>query len=124
MCNTIHARQIRQTEAAWTFAQGTITAKTEPTQPVETSKTRSVIFAANTFRPQAHKLTNSDACGIRYTRHQILIHTVFYCMVQGEKVAAMEEKSYNTIQYNTTLLSLCREICFLARHLHKNIQYS
>ena len=29
-----------------------------------------------------------------------------------------------TIQYNTTLLSLCREICFLARHLHKNIQYS
>ena len=30
----------------------------------------------------------------------------------------------NTIQYNTTLLSLCREICFLARHLHKNIQYS
>ena len=31
---------------------------------------------------------------------------------------------YNTIQYNTTLLSLSREICFLARHLHKNIQYS
>ena len=30
--------------------------------------------------------------------------------------------SYNTIQYNTTLLSLCREICFLARHLHKNMQ--
>ena len=26
------------------------------------------------------------------------------------------------IQYNTTLLSLCREICFLVRHLHKNIQ--
>ena len=25
----------------------------------------------------------------------------------------------NTIQYNTTLLSLCWEICFLARHLHK-----
>ena len=24
-----------------------------------------------------------------------------------------------TIQYNTTLLSLCREICFLARHLHE-----
>ena len=23
------------------------------------------------------------------------------------------------LQYNTTLLSLCREICFLARHLHK-----
>ena len=31
---------------------------------------------------------------------------------------------YNTIQYNTTLLSLCREICFLARHLHNNIQYN
>ena len=29
-----------------------------------------------------------------------------------------------TIQYNIILLSLCREICFLARHLHKNIQYS
>ena len=30
-----------------------------------------------------------------------------------------------TIQYNITLLSLSREICFLARHLHKkNIQYS
>ena len=28
----------------------------------------------------------------------------------------------DTIQYNTTLLSLCRGICFLARHLHKNIQ--
>ena len=26
---------------------------------------------------------------------------------------------YNTIQYNTTWLSVCREICFLARHLHK-----
>ena len=26
-----------------------------------------------------------------------------------------------TVQYNTTLLSLCREFCFLARHLHKNI---
>ena len=45
--------------------------------------------------------------------------------------------SFATIQYNTTCtkynlynnttctkLSLCREICFLARHLHKNIQYS
>ena len=31
---------------------------------------------------------------------------------------------YSTVQHNTTLLSLCREICFLARHLHKNIQYS
>ena len=29
-----------------------------------------------------------------------------------------------TIQYNATLLSLCRNICFLARHLHQNIQYS
>ena len=29
---------------------------------------------------------------------------------------------YNTIKYS--LLSLCREICFLARHLHKNVQYS
>ena len=28
------------------------------------------------------------------------------------------------VLYNTTLLSLCREICFLARHLHKNIQNS
>ena len=28
---------------------------------------------------------------------------------------------YVMIQYNTTLLSLCREICFPARHLHKNI---
>ena len=27
--------------------------------------------------------------------------------------------SRNTIQYNTTVLSLCREICLLARHLHK-----
>ena len=26
------------------------------------------------------------------------------------------------LQYNTTLLSLCREISFLACHLHKNIQ--
>ena len=26
---------------------------------------------------------------------------------------------YNTVQYNRTLLSLCREICLLARHLHK-----
>ena len=25
----------------------------------------------------------------------------------------------HTIQHNTTLLSLCREICLLARHLHK-----
>ena len=32
--------------------------------------------------------------------------------------------SVNVIQYNTTLLSLCREISFVARHLHKNIQYS
>ena len=31
---------------------------------------------------------------------------------------------YVMIQYNTTLLSVCREICFPARHLHKNIQYS
>ena len=30
----------------------------------------------------------------------------------------------NTIQYNTTLMSLCREICFLARHLFENIQYN
>ena len=29
-----------------------------------------------------------------------------------------------SIQYNTTLLSLCREVFFLARHLYKNIQYS
>ena len=29
-----------------------------------------------------------------------------------------------TIQYHTTLLSLCREICFLAHNLHKSIQYS
>ena len=34
------------------------------------------------------------------------------------------QRVHSTIQYNTTLLSLCREICFLARHLHKNIQYS
>ena len=27
--------------------------------------------------------------------------------------------SNNTIQYHTTLLSLCRQICRLARHLHK-----
>ena len=33
-------------------------------------------------------------------------------------------QSLDTIQYDTTLLSLCREICFLARHLHKNIEYS
>ena len=26
---------------------------------------------------------------------------------------------YNTVQYNTTLLSLRREICLLAHHLHK-----
>ena len=26
------------------------------------------------------------------------------------------------LQYNTTLLSLCRQICFRARHLHENVQ--
>ena len=30
-----------------------------------------------------------------------------------------EMSQYNTIQYNTTQLSLCREICLLARHLCK-----
>ena len=29
---------------------------------------------------------------------------------------------YNVNIYNTNVLSLCREICFLARHLHENIQ--
>ena len=48
---------------------------------------------------------------------------------EEEKTARKKKKKemkiqYNIIQYNTTLLSLCREICFLARHLHKNIQYS
>ena len=64
--------------------------KTEPIQPVQTSKMRSVIFATNTFHPQAHKLANSDARGIRY---HILVYRVLYCMVQRKKLAVMKEKS-------------------------------
>jgi len=41
--------------------------------------------------------------------------------VTQSHLQADRDTEHNTIQYSTTLLSLRREICFLARHLHKNI---
>ena len=34
---------------------------------------------------------------------------------------AVQQSTQMKVQHNTTLLSLCREICLLARHLHKTV---
>ena len=41
-----------------------------------------------------------------------------------EAIGLLVQTHQISLQYNTNLLSLCREICFEARHLHKNIQYN
>ena len=123
-CNTIHARQIRQRQAAWTFTQGTITTYTEPMQPVQTSKMHSVIFATNTFYSQARKLANSDARGSRYACHRILVYRVLYCMVQGKKVAAVKEKSWLPLWWEKHWLhtvSVTKQKSQLPSSFHSNI---
>ena len=47
---------------------------------------------------------------------------VVFSYATGPRKLSANEQFF--VQYNTILLSLCREISFLARHLHKNIQYS
>ena len=55
---------------------------------------------------------NVIPCSVGFCQHKLQIH-ITNCNWNLAK-----------IQYNTTLLSLCREICFLVCHLHKNIQYN
>ena len=42
-----------------------------------------------------------------------------FCVLLQERLAVVLFLSLPLSQYNPTLLSLCREICFLAHHLHK-----
>ena len=63
---------------------------------------------------------------VHFPNQQVMLKIVVHLPSQQVmlKIVVHLPNQYNTIQYNTTLLSLCREISFLARHLNKNIQYS
>ena len=80
----------------------------------------------HTLKPHTHTHTHMHAYTLARTHAHTHTHTHTHTKITEHMCICMPTHTIqdNTIQYNTNLLSLCREICFLARHLHKNIQYS
>ena len=65
-------------------------------------------FGLSPFLCPVHRYENYTSCSLIVVTLKLVL------------TADRKNLQYN-IQYNTTLLSLCREICFLARRLRKNI---
>ena len=86
--------------------------ETHLTEPADVTfrKTQSYAVSFSTWSAIKSKLFLSVCVRVCFS--------VQNCCEKSRQFSSVQFK----IQYNTTLLSLNREICFLARHLHKNIQ--
>ena len=83
------------------------------------SSKQPIVIFAKTIQQQEKRETHTHTHTYTHT------HTKQHKKQQPQQQTNKNNNKNNRFtQYNTTLLSLCREICFLARHLHKNIQYS